>query len=104
MAHFKTDIESFFNEENMIGVYTQQIIAERFIHLSSGLAKYYLNQGMHGEGYTFLLKCLEKCTSTNYKSYIIKCVKLYEVHQEYATPETKAAYRKLINEVDESEE
>ncbi|MNW31368.1 hypothetical protein D3C74_82800 [compost metagenome] len=52
---------------------------------------------------TFLLGCLEKSSLINNNSYIIKCVKLYESYQDYASPDTKTAYRKLINEVNDNE-
>lgn len=91
------------NEQNRVGVYTQQIILERFTHFSNELAKYYLNKGIYPEGFRFLLSCLEKSTAINNKSYIIKCVRLYESYQEYASPETKTAYRNLIKEVEEDE-
>ncbi|MMZ64194.1 hypothetical protein D1872_264990 [compost metagenome] len=103
LALFEVEIQSFLSEQNRVGVYTQQIIQERFTHFSSELAKYYFNKGIYSEGFHFLLSCLEKSAVINNKSYIIKCVRLYESYQEYASSETKAVYRKLIKEVEEDE-
>ncbi|KJD47128.1 helix-turn-helix domain-containing protein [Paenibacillus terrae] len=100
---FEVEIQSFLNEQSQVGVYTKQIISERFMHFSKELANYYLNKGIYSVGFIFLLSCLAKSTLINNKSYIIKCVKLYESYKQYASSETKAAYRNLINEVDEDE-
>ncbi|KJD45884.1 helix-turn-helix transcriptional regulator [Paenibacillus terrae] len=103
LNQFEVDISSYLEQQKVESYYTQRFITERFIHFSKELAVYYFNKGNFADGFTFLLSCLEKSTLINNKSYIIKCVKLYGSYQEYASSETKAAYRNLINEVDEDE-
>ncbi|MNW31591.1 hypothetical protein D3C74_85150 [compost metagenome] len=41
LEQFKAEIQSFLKEQIQLGVYTQQIITERFTHLSNELAKEY---------------------------------------------------------------
>ncbi|WP_018883584.1 hypothetical protein [Paenibacillus massiliensis] len=101
LEKFKAEIQFFLNEQIKIGVYTQQIITERFTHLTSELAKYYMDKGMYEEGFTFLLECLGKSASINNESYINKGVR-YEYYQKYTSPENKAAYRQFINVADET--
>ncbi|MGW8957123.1 transcriptional regulator [Paenibacillus sp. NPDC055715] len=103
LNQFEVDISSYLEQQKVESYYTQRFITERFIHFSKELAVYYFNKSNFADGFTFLLSCLEKSTLINNKSYIIKCVKLYDSYQEYASSETKAAYRNLINEVDEDE-
>ncbi|MET3210090.1 UNVERIFIED_CONTAM: hypothetical protein ABIC26_003038 [Paenibacillus sp. PvR008] len=103
LKQFEVDISSYLEEQNVESFYTQRFITGRYIHFSKELAVYYFNKSNFADGFTFLLSCLEKSTLINNKSYIIKCVKLYDSYQEYASSETKGAYRNLINEVDEDE-
>nr|WP_179033389.1 helix-turn-helix transcriptional regulator [Paenibacillus kribbensis] len=103
LEQFEANISSFLEQRKVESFYTQRFITERFIHFSKELAVYYLAKGKFSEGFKFLLSCLEKSTSINNKSYIIKCMRLFESCHEYASSETKAAYRNLINEVDADE-
>ncbi|MGM1021553.1 MAG: transcriptional regulator [Bacillota bacterium] len=103
LRQFEREIFALLNKPECAGVYNQQFITERYVHFTCELAVYYFNKSNFADGFTFLLSCLEKSSLINNKSYIIKCVKLYDYYQEYASSETKAAYRNLINEVDEDE-
>ncbi|MDY8024969.1 transcriptional regulator [Paenibacillus polymyxa] len=103
LNQFEVEISSYLEEQKVESFYTQQFITERYIHFSKELAVYYLTKGRFSDGFTFLLSCLEKSTLNNNKSYIIKCVRLYESYQEYAPSEAKIAYRNLIKEVGEDE-
>ncbi|MGG1940877.1 helix-turn-helix transcriptional regulator [Paenibacillus polymyxa] len=103
LKKFEVEISSYLEEQKIESFYTQRFITERYIHFSKELAVYYLTNGRFYNGFTFLLSCLEKSTLNNNKSYIIKCVRLYESYQEYALSETKVAYRNLIKEVGEDE-
>ncbi|AIY10792.1 DNA-binding protein [Paenibacillus polymyxa] len=101
LNQFQTEILAMRDKHEGVGVYNQQFIIERYIHFTCELAVYYFNKNNFADGFNFLLSCLEKSTLVNNKSYIIKCVKLYESYLEYASFETKAAYRNLINKVDD---
>ncbi|MMZ60118.1 hypothetical protein D1872_221920 [compost metagenome] len=103
LNQFEVEISSYLEEQKIESFYTQRFIEERIIHFSMELSVYYLTKGRFSDGFTFLLNCLAKSTLINNKSYIIKCVKLYDSYQEYATPETKVTYRNLIKEVEEDE-
>ncbi len=103
LKQFETEIFALLDKTKCVGVYNQQFMTERYVHFTCELAVYYFNKRNFAEGFTFLLSCLEKSTLINNKSHIIKCVKLYESYKDYASSETKAAYRNLINEVDEDE-
>lgn len=103
LKQFEANISSYLEEQKVESFYTQRFITERFMHFSKEIAVYYLTKGRFSDGFQFLLNCLEKSTSANNKSYIIKCMRLYEFYQEYASPETKTAYRNLMNEVDKDE-
>ncbi|MGG1619707.1 transcriptional regulator [Paenibacillus sp. NRS-1782] len=103
LKQFETEIFALLDKPERVGVYNQQFITERYVHFTCALAVYYFNKSDFADGFTFLLSCLEKSALINNKSYIIKCVKLYDSYQEYASSETKAAYRNLIKEVEEDE-
>ncbi|MGW8956768.1 helix-turn-helix domain-containing protein [Paenibacillus sp. NPDC055715] len=103
LRQFETEIFALLNKPECAGVYNQQVITERYAHFTCELAVYYFNKSDFADGFTFLLSCLAKSALINNKSYIIKCVKLYDSYQEYASSETMAAYKNLINEVDEDE-
>ncbi|KJD46699.1 helix-turn-helix domain-containing protein [Paenibacillus terrae] len=103
LKQFETEIFALLDKPESVGVYNQQFITERYVHFTCALAVYYFNKGDFADGFTFSLSCLEKSSLINNKPYIIKCVKLYESYKQYASSETKAAYRNLINEVDEDE-
>lgn len=103
LEQFKEDISSYLEQQKIEGFYTQRFITERFIHFSKELSVYFLTKGRFSDGFKFLLNCLEKSTLINNKSYIIKCMRLFESYQEHSSFETKTAYRNLINEVDQDE-
>ncbi|MGS5019197.1 transcriptional regulator [Paenibacillus sp. JJ1683] len=101
---FKTEIQSFLNEQNQVGVYTQQISSERFTHLSRGLAIYHLRKGKFSDGFTFLFSCLEKSAEANNRIQAIRCMRLFTHFKEHASAHTKAVYGELIKAVNEEEE
>ncbi len=101
---FKTEIQSFLNEQNQAGVYTQQISSERFTHLSRGLAIYHLRKGKFSDGFTFLFSCLEKSAEANNRIQAIRCMRLFTHFKEHASAQTKAVYGELIKAVNEEEE
>ncbi|MCV9948949.1 MULTISPECIES: helix-turn-helix domain-containing protein [Paenibacillus] len=101
---FKTEIQSFLNEQNQVGVYTQQISSERFIHLSRGLAIYHLRKGKFSDGFTFLFSCLEKSAESNNRIQAIRCMRLFTHFKEHASAHTKEVYGDLIKAVNEEEE
>ncbi|MDN4108358.1 transcriptional regulator [Paenibacillus polymyxa] len=103
LKQFEVEISSYLEKQKIESFYTQRFVTERYMHFSKELAVYYLTKGRFSDGFTFLLSCLAKSTLNNNKSYIIKCVRLYESYQEYAPSETKVAYRNLIKEVGEDE-
>ncbi|MEK5508665.1 helix-turn-helix transcriptional regulator [Paenibacillus sp. FSL P4-0113] len=101
---FKTEIQSFLNEQNQVGVYTQQISSERFTHLSRGLAIYHLRKGRFSEGFAFLFSCLEKSAESNNRIQAIRCMRLFTHFKEHASAHTKEVYGNLIKAVNEDEE
>ncbi len=103
LEQFEEDILSYLEQQKIEGFYTQRFITERFIHFSKELSVYFLSKGRFSDGFKFLLSCLGKSKLSNNKSYIIKCMRLYESYREYASIEIKTAYRNLIVEVDENE-
>jgi transcriptional regulator with XRE-family HTH domain len=104
LQRFETEILSLLKEQKNVGVYNLRIIEERYTHFLKELAVYHLRREMFSEGFRFLLSCLEKSTAINNKTYIIKCMKLFESYRENAVAETIAVYRNLTTEVNEDEE
>ena len=88
-----------FAQQNSTDMYSKQVITEQRVRLNYELAKYYMRNEMYGEGFTFLISCLEQSSLINNKSYLYKSVR-YESYETYASPETKAAYRQFISIVD----
>ncbi|RTZ37886.1 XRE family transcriptional regulator [Paenibacillus polymyxa] len=103
LKQFEVEISSYLEKQKIESFYTQRFVTERYMHFSKELAVYYLTKGRFSDGFNFLLSCLAKSTLINNKSYIIKCVKLYESYKEYASSETRVLYEKLIKEVEEDE-
>ncbi|MCP3794709.1 helix-turn-helix transcriptional regulator [Paenibacillus sp. CH40] len=103
LKQFNEDISSFLEQQKVESFYTRRFITERFMHFSKELSVYYLTKGRFSDGFKFLISCLEKSTLINNKSYIIKCMRLYESYREHASTEIKTAYRNLINEVEKDE-
>lgn len=88
-----------FAQQNSTDMYSKQVITEQRVRLNYELAKYYMRNEMYGEGFTFLISCLDQSSLINNKSYLYKSVR-YESYETYASPETKAAYRQFISIVD----
>jgi hypothetical protein len=88
-------------QQQAVGFYTQQHISEQFARFLNALADYYLRKGMHADGFKYLIESLKKSTAIkiSYKSCIIKSVELFERFKKYASSETIATYKNLINEV-----
>ncbi|WP_084011691.1 transcriptional regulator [Paenibacillus kribbensis] len=91
LMQFEPEILSLLEEQKGGGVYNQQFITERFTHFTKQLAIYFLRKEMYSKGFTFLLKCLEKSTEINNKSYILENMRLFESFRENTSFETKAA-------------
>jgi transcriptional regulator with XRE-family HTH domain len=104
LQKFDSEITSYMEQQIDEGRYSQRFINGRLIHFSKELSVYYLIKGKFIDGFKFLLSCLEKSTAINNKSYIIKCVKLFEDYSEHASSEVNETYKNLIKEVDEDEE
>ncbi len=103
LKQFEADISSYLEQQKVESFYTQRFITERFIHFSKELSAYYLTKGKFTDGFKFLFSCLEKSTLINNKSHIIKCMSLFESYHDYASSDTKKAYKNIINEVDKDE-
>ncbi len=103
LKQFEEEILTFLEQQKIESFYTKRFITERFMHFSRELSIYYLTKKRFSDGFKFLLSCLEKSTLINNKSYIIKCMRLYECYREYASSDVKTTYRNLINEVDRYE-
>ncbi|MBE0338074.1 helix-turn-helix domain-containing protein [Paenibacillus sp. 23TSA30-6] len=103
LKQFEADISSYLEQQKVESFYTQRFITERFIHFSKELSAYYLTKGKFTDGFKFLFSCLEKSTLINNKSYIIKCMSLFESYHDYASSDTKKAYKNIINEVNKDE-
>ncbi|MGR6126131.1 transcriptional regulator [Paenibacillus sp. SEL1] len=101
---FEAEIQSLLNEQNQVGVYTQQISSERFTHFSRELAIYLLRKGRFSDGFTFLFSCLEKSAEANNRIQAIRCMRLFTHFKEHASAHTKEVYGNLIKAVNEDEE
>ncbi|MFB5762555.1 helix-turn-helix domain-containing protein [Paenibacillus medicaginis] len=87
--------------ENMEGtkIYDNRIKAERYSRLLNELSDYYLQKGEHAVGFKYLLDSLQKSFIINNEAIIIKCVRLFENHREYAASDTQTAYQILFKGV-----
>ncbi|KJD43625.1 DNA-binding protein [Paenibacillus terrae] len=103
LQQFKSEINSYTQQQFSVGTCTVNLILEYVIYLLYELTEYFLNQNKFSRGYDFLISCLEKSASINNKSYIIKCVGLFESFRDMATSETSANYQKIIKGVHANE-
>ncbi|WP_240472982.1 helix-turn-helix domain-containing protein [Paenibacillus sanguinis] len=80
-------------------IYTRQTIDERIARCYYELAAYYLHRGAASQGFSHLMKALEKASLINEKSCIIKCVGLFENFRDNSNESIIETYKKLIREV-----
>ncbi len=80
-------------------IYTRQTTDERIARCYYELAAYYLHRGAAEQGFNHLMKALEKASSINEKSCIIKCVGLFENFRDDSNGSIIETYKKLIREV-----
>ncbi|MGG6477516.1 helix-turn-helix domain-containing protein [Paenibacillus sp. NRS-1781] len=72
LKRFEVEIASLLEQQEQVGVYNQQFIAERFTHFTTELAIYYLRRGTFSDGFKFLLSCLEKSNPIHNRAYLIR--------------------------------
>jgi transcriptional regulator with XRE-family HTH domain len=99
LLRFDSEIKSL--GENIEGtlIYDNRIKAERYSRLLNELSDYYLRKGEYVVGFKYLLDSLQKSFIINNEAIIIKCVRLFESHREFAASETQTAYQILFKGV-----
>lgn len=85
--------------ESTTDIYTRQTVDERIARCYYELAAYHLYRGKADQGFNHLIKALEKASSINEKSCIIKCVGLFENFRDNSNRDIIETYQKLIREV-----
>lgn len=104
LQRFDLEIQHYFQNHKEIGtIYTKKLINEQIARLSNELADYYLRNGVYVRGFNLLIRSLELSAILNNKSYIIRCVGLFQRYQHKASKEHTNTYDNLIMEVYENE-
>ena len=99
LKRFETVIDSFAQQSPSGDMCTQQVFSEQSARFSYELAYYYLYQGMYNDGFKYLMYSMVSYHTLNNETYFINCMGLFLHFQDYAVPETKAAFLNLIEKV-----
>ncbi|MFK4304243.1 hypothetical protein ABH892_004383 [Paenibacillus sp. RC254] len=97
LKKFDTDIAAFIAREKAIVTYTHKITPDLYILFLYELSHYYLSRGAFDVGFRYLIDGMEKAFEVNNKSCIIKYIGLYEHSRLFASRETDAEYKRLMD-------
>ncbi|KJD42361.1 helix-turn-helix transcriptional regulator [Paenibacillus terrae] len=99
LKRFETEIASFSQRPSSDDMYTQQVIPDYSALCGYELAYYYLNHGMHYDGFNHLFCAMVKAHILNNETYFINCMGLFVHFKAHAVPETKTKFYDLIEKV-----
>ncbi|KGE19427.1 DNA-binding protein [Paenibacillus wynnii] len=99
IIHFKMEIISYIQEQQQaVGVYTQQTISEQLTRFLYEIAHYYLRRGGYTSGFKYLLDGMKKSSIVNNETFMLKCVRLLERYRDFASNETQEEYQIILKE------
>ncbi|ODA08105.1 helix-turn-helix transcriptional regulator [Paenibacillus polymyxa] len=99
LKRFETEIGSLSQRPLSDDMYTQQVIPEYSALCGYELAYYYLNHGLHYDGFNHLFCSMVKAHILNNETYFINCMGLFVRFKAHAVPETKTEFYNLIEKV-----
>ncbi|KJD46720.1 helix-turn-helix domain-containing protein [Paenibacillus terrae] len=99
LQRFETEINSFSEQPPFDDMYTQQVIPDYIAWFGYELAYYDLHRGSYIDGFKHLMYSMISYHKLNNETYFINCMGLFLHFQDYAVPETKAAFLNLIEKV-----
>ncbi|MGW9530541.1 helix-turn-helix domain-containing protein [Paenibacillus terrae] len=99
LQRFETEINSFSEQPPSDDMYTQQVIPDYIAWFGYELAYYDLHRGSYIDGFKHLMYSIISYHKLNNETYFINCMGLFLYFQDYAVPETKAAFLNLIEKV-----
>ncbi|MMZ49566.1 hypothetical protein D1872_112670 [compost metagenome] len=99
LKRFETEIASLSQRPSSDDMYTQQVIPEYSALCGYELAYYYLDHGMHNDGFNHLFCAMVKAHILNNETYFINCMGLFVRFKAHAVPETKTEFYNLIEKV-----
>lgn len=97
LKKFDTDIAAFIVREKDIVTYTHKITPDLYVLFLYELAHYYLSRGAFDVGFQYLIDGMEKAFEVDNKSCIINYIGLYEHSRLFASRETDAEYKRLMD-------
>ncbi|WP_141697523.1 MULTISPECIES: transcriptional regulator [Paenibacillus] len=98
LQRFELEITEFL-QQRPDTIYISQKNSDLLVLFLHELAKYYLVNSNFTNGFHYLIITLEKSATFNNKTFIIKCVGLFESFKKHATIGTETAYQNIIREV-----
>ncbi|ADO55643.2 helix-turn-helix transcriptional regulator [Paenibacillus polymyxa] len=99
LKRFETEIGSLSQRPSSDDMYTQQVIPEYSALCGYELAYYYLNHGMHYDGFNHLFCAMVKAHILNNETYFINCMGLFVRFKAHVVSETKTEFYNLIEKV-----
>ncbi|MEE4566703.1 helix-turn-helix transcriptional regulator [Paenibacillus polymyxa] len=99
LKRFETEIASLSQRPSSDDMYTQQVIPEYSALCGYELAYYYLNHGMHYDGFNHLFCAMVKAHILKNETYFINCMGLFVRFKAHAVSETKTEFYNLIEKV-----
>ncbi|MGW9529901.1 transcriptional regulator [Paenibacillus terrae] len=98
LQRFELEIAEFI-QHRLDTIYILQKTSDLLVLFLHELAKYHLVNSNFTNGFNYLIITLEKSATFNNKTFIIKCVGLFESFKKHATIGTETAYQNIIREV-----
>lgn len=95
LPKFKHEIDDLEAQTLDDELYTLQLNLERYARLLYELAVYYLERGQYGQGFGYLLECMEQAQRWNYNLLLLKCTNLFERFRGNAEKDIVAKYAEL---------
>ncbi|MFD1461264.1 transcriptional regulator, partial [Paenibacillus farraposensis] len=80
-------------------MYTQQVVPDQYARFGYELAYYYLNRGMHSDGFKYLIYATKSSNTLNNVTCFKNCLGLFVHFRAYAIPETQAEFYNFIEKV-----
>ncbi|MCC3380598.1 tetratricopeptide repeat protein [Paenibacillus farraposensis] len=99
LLQFEENINSFAQLPASNDMYTQQVVPDQYARFGYELAYYFLNRGMHSDGFKYLIYATKSSNTLNNVTCFKNCLGLFVHFQAYAIPEIQAEFYNFIEKV-----
>lgn len=96
LIRYESEISRWMEQQEALGNYTEQMVAEQSVRFLYELALYYLEKSMYSYGFKYLLDGFKKSININDIDSILKSIRLFERYRGYASIEIKTSYQNIL--------